>query len=580
MLVPVPCRTTSRIPSARAVTCTLLRTCLLRSERIRFFGWQRMLQMNIRWISRDSDVEHFGFFSKWWKIVRSLIALWRHILWSLATQYLFRCFSEIRKGGISRGEKDWQTTRWTVTTVTIGVRLQRREQMSPDERGRARSGARIILNESVWTQLAQSGDVRSPLCQFSMLHSSSGVYCLIWWKRAQHDWETRWCANAGPLVQFRQVKRVKNVKSQSLLVKPIILTSPWGSPCWGLCIGFTTDQIRPKYNSSQICQGCDLTLLVAVMAMCHWFPVEPCPKASCHLSLDGWAMRDSALQVFYPREDPADQSSRWSDVGCRWLLMVVGEWMGMMPPCKARPRSISRTRSGAELGLMSNWAAWIQCAMGDESLTQRVTSKIWGKSQSLLFFELVGLLVGLLVRCIWCYQIGMQHGAVKLDGKKMQQHLIALQPIVCASDTGMFSDHPYHGWPDPPATGKLSGETLVGPVGPAPLLRAASLPVLPREAPREASVAVPVSGRLGFIVMIWWWFGDACWEKLKMLEVDEVVDEVDGGQVAKYGKVCQARDRLSLAGSMNARGDLGPKSVEAKLALQIWLRSTSKSWGW
>jgi hypothetical protein len=64
-----------------------------------------------------------------------------------------------------------------------------------------------------------------------------------------------------------------------------------------------------------------------------------------------------------------------------------------------------------------------------------------------------------------------------------------------------------------------------------------------------------------------------------MLEVDEVVDEVDGGQVAKYGKVCQARDRLSLAGSMNARGDLGPKSVEAKLALQIWLRSTSKSWG-
>lgn len=75
--------------------------------------------------------------------------------------------------------------------------------------------------------------------------------------------------------------------------------------------------------------------------------------------------------------------------------MVVGEWMGMMPPCKARPRSISRTRSGAELGLMSNWAAWIQCAMGDESLTQRVTSKMWGKSLSLLFFELVGLLVRL-----------------------------------------------------------------------------------------------------------------------------------------------------------------------------------------
>lgn len=41
-----------------------------------------------------------------------------------------------------------------------------------------------------------------------------------------------------------------------------------------------------------------------------------------------------------------------------------------------------------------------------------------------------------------------------------------------------------------------SGETLVGPVGPAPLLRAASLPVLPREAPREASVAVPVSGSM------------------------------------------------------------------------------------
>ena len=190
-----------------------------------------------------------------------------------------------------------------------------------------------------------------------------------------------------------------------------------------------------------------------------------------------------------------------------------------MPPCKARPRSISRTRSGAELGLMSNWAAWIQCAMGDESLTQRVTSKMWGKSQWLLFFELVGLLV----RCIWCYQIGMQHGAVKLDGKKMQQHLIALQPIVCASDTGMFSDHPYHGWPDPPATGKLSGETLVGPVGPAPLLRAASLPVLPREAPREASVAVPVSGCWGSS----WWFGDdlvmhaekswKCWKLMKLL---------------------------------------------------------------
>ena len=81
-------------------------------------------------------------------------------------------------------------------------------------------------------------------------------------------------------------------------------------------IVFTTDQIRPKYNSSQIRQGCDLTLLVAVMAMCHWFPVEPCPKASCHLSLLRLSHEGFCAAGFLPPR--RSSRSELKMIGC-WL---------------------------------------------------------------------------------------------------------------------------------------------------------------------------------------------------------------------------------------------------------------------